>query len=211
MTQSPPAMKWSLLLLFTIFFSYCKENNYYKQNVKPFSIVIQPLGGIDNWLLDSIGDQLKAVTNAFIIIRSNKPLPGSSYGPSRHRFIADSILGFLSLQSIPTGAKILGITNRDIETKTGNHPNWGVMGLAYCPGNSMIVSTFRVKEYPRLRKRFVQHTLILCLHELGHSYSLDHCPDKTCIMQDAKGKSRLDFSKHYCSVCGQKLVKAGLL
>ncbi len=81
------------------------------------------------------------------------------------------------------------------------------MGLGYCPGNSCVVSSFRPKKSAKSQKHLLDRMVILVMHELGHTYSLGHCRDTTCIMQDADGKMRLDNSAGNCVRC--KLVLEG--
>lgn len=107
---------------------------------------------------------------------------------------------------------VLGLTHKDISiTKhdiKGNikEPKWkyndfGVMGLAYCPGKSSIVSSFRLKhkdkslEFSRLKK--------VVIHEFGHNLGLPHCPNKHCVMTSAAEKiSTIDNEKmELCQKC----------
>ena len=85
-------------------------------------------------------------------------------------------------------------------------PKWkycdfGIMGLAYRPGRSAIVSKFRVKsknhktEMTRLRK--------VAIHEFGHNLGLPHCSDKNCVMTSAAEKiTTIDHEKlALCNKC----------
>mgnify|MGYP003601516182 FL=1 len=75
------------------------------------------------------------------------------------------------------------------------------MGLGYCPGNSCVISTFRLKnkdknlELSRLKK--------VVIHEFGHNLGLPHCSDKHCVMTSAAEKiSTIDNEKmELCVKC----------
>jgi len=128
------------------------------------------------------------------------------------RYRADSIIKIQN-RNIPKNVYyILGLTNEDISVtkndKNGQilEPKWkycdfGVMGLAYKPGKSAIVSKFRIKnknhktEMTRLRK--------VAIHEFGHNLGLSHCPDKKCVMTSAAEKlATIDNEKlALCSKC----------
>jgi archaemetzincin len=132
------------------------------------------------------------------------------------RYRADSIIKIQN-QSLPKNVDyILGLTNEDISvTKydaTGQilKPKWkycdfGIMGLAYRPGKSAIVSNFRIKskhhktEMTRLRK--------VVIHEFGHNLGLPHCPNKNCVMTSAAEKlATIDNEKlALCKKC-QKII-----
>lgn len=110
------------------------------------------------------------------------------------RYRADSIIKFQQKDINGKIDYVLGLTSKDISvTKkddSGNikkpeykYQDWGIMGLAYCPGESCIVSTFRIKHknktvyFERLKK--------VAVHEFGHNLGLPHCPNKKCVMTDA--------------------------
>ena len=128
------------------------------------------------------------------------------------RYRADSIIKIQN-QNIPKNVYyVLGLTNEDISVtkndKNGQimEPKWkycdfGIMGLAYRPGKSAIVSKFRIKskshktEMTRLRK--------VAIHEFGHNLGLPHCPDKRCVMTSAAEKlTTIDNEKlALCNKC----------
>lgn len=49
------------------------------------------------------------------------------------------------------------------------------------------------------------------LHELGHTYGLEHCPVETCLTKDAGGKMNLDDGDSYCQGCRNYLNKNDIL
>jgi archaemetzincin len=128
------------------------------------------------------------------------------------RYRADSIITIQKRTINDSLDFVLGLTHKDISiTKhdiKGNikEPKWkyndfGVMGLAYCPGKSSIVSSFRLKhkdkslEFSRLKK--------VVIHEFGHNLGLPHCPNKNCVMTSAAEKiSTIDNEKmELCQKC----------
>lgn len=128
------------------------------------------------------------------------------------RYRADSIITIQNRTINDSLDFVLGFTHKDISiTKhdiKGNikEPKWkyndfGVMGLAYCPGKSSIVSSFRLKhkdkslEFSRLKK--------VVIHEFGHNLGLPHCPNKHCVMTSAAEKiSTIDNEKmELCQKC----------
>lgn len=109
------------------------------------------------------------------------------------RYRADKIIKLQLDNKVDSLDYIIGLTANDISTsKKQNgkvkepaykYEDWGIMGLAYCPGKSCVVSTFRIKHkdkavhFMRLKK--------VTVHEFGHNLGLPHCPDKKCVMTDA--------------------------
>lgn len=134
------------------------------------------------------------------------------------RYRADSIITIQNRTINDSLDFVLGLTHIDISItkhdKQGDikEPTWkyndfGVMGLAYCPGKSCIVSSFRLKhkdktlEFTRLKK--------VVIHEFGHNLGLTHCPNKQCVMTSAAEKiSTIDNEKmKLCNKCNSILNK----
>jgi archaemetzincin len=175
------------------------------------TIAILPFTTTDKKLISDIEAGLKKILLADITILGQQQLPVSSFYKPRQRYIADSLLDFLKRENNKRFEKIIGITTKDISTRKAPHVNWGVMGLGNCPGESCVISSFRVNKSSRDRGHFIKRMILLALHELGHTYSLPHCPDTACIMKDAEGKMNLDDGESYCSACSNTLRKEGVL
>ena len=111
---------------------------------------------------------------------------------------------------------ILGLTEKDISVTKRNSdgsikkPQWkysdfGIMGLAYCPGKSCLVSNFRLRHKDKALEN--QRFKKVVIHELGHNFGLPHCPDKKCVMTDAVESIRtIDNAKaQLCDKCRDKI------
>ncbi len=200
------------IVFFLSYFSFC--SNIRSRHTFPLgiqTIIVQPIGKVDTNLLDSLKTRLEEFGNMRVLIEKEKLLPSHAYNPYRHRYKADSLLVFLNTQNIAFNTKILGITESDIEILLNKTNTWGVMGLSFLPGNRCVISTYRPKKTSLGKMHLLDRMFSLCMHELGHSYSLDHCDQLYCIMQDAKGGNRLDYSGSFCKLCKQKLQVKGLL
>lgn len=174
-------------------------------------IIIQPIGKVDANLLLRLKTRLEEFPNLNVSIEKNSPLPQFAYNLHRNRYKADSLLFYLKVQTTIVDAKIIGITEHDIEIQLINIATWGIMGLSYLPGDRCIVSTFRPSKTAFGKKHLAGRMFSLCMHELGHSYSVDHCEQANCIMQDAKGGIQLYYSDKFCNHCEEKLKIMGLL
>jgi archaemetzincin len=157
-------------------------------------IIIQPFGGFSNNESKLVYDQIKKMCPK-VVLRKSIPFPANSFYKPRNRYRADSLIRFLS-STIGKDSVIVGLTQKDISARKGKIKDWGVMGLGYCPGNSCIVSSFRLSQ-----KNKTEQFHKVALHELGHTQGLSHCKNKTCLMQDAKGGNPFDNVMAFCLPC----------
>ena len=188
-----------LLLLATNFACLNRDKTWESKHV---IIDIQPFAGFPVELAQKVATQIKTIY-PYVNIKPQIPLPATSYYSPRNRFRADTIIAFLK-KATPSEHVTIGLTNKDISTTNENIKDWGVMGLGYRPGNSCVVSSFRLNK-ENLSSQFYK----VCIHELGHTVGLDHCPVKSCFMRDAEGGNPLDEEKEFCEKCRKVLSKKG--
>ena len=165
-------------------------------------IHIQPFAGMSQELISVVTKQLIAVYPHFAI-NADIPLPPFAYVRERNRYRADSLISFLNSRTLKDQIT-LGLTDKDISTTKGNIKDWGVMGLGYQPGNACIVSSFRLDK-----KDLASQFYKVCIHELGHTEGLAHCPVKNCFMRDAEGHNTTNEETEFCPSCRQKLIAKG--
>jgi len=173
-----------------------------KPKPKPVLITIQPYSDMPVSLTSYIYEHLKLIYPN-VVLRAAVPLPQAAYYAPRNRYRADSLIRGLARKT-PSGTVILALTSKDISTTHNNFPDWGIMGLSFCPGRACIASSYRLN-----RNNLSEQFFKIAIHELGHTQGLGHCPDTNCFMRDAKGKNTTDVEKEFCPKCKEKLVKAG--
>lgn len=161
------------------------------------SISILPINEVDNATIDSLASEISTffqvhVTRLPAITLSNIPRTG--------KYPGSDILDLIKTNYPQIPGKIIAITSIDICTKLKykgvTYPNWGVLGISYLNSKPAVVSTRRLKDLPSLVK--------VCLHELGHTYGLSHCPTKTCLMHEGGKKANTQIKgehKAFCPKC----------
>jgi archaemetzincin len=203
-----------LLILASILFFSCKEESAHSTSANQektkatLSIVIQPFEGLPPSTADFVKVKLNEIYSGEVTINEPIPLPKEALNQDRSRYRADSLIRFLN-SFAKEDQLIIGLTSKDISMTKGKDPDYGIMGLGFSPGKSCIASTFKLKGDNRLEKLFK-----LAIHELGHTQGIaqtttKHCPEKTCIMRDAKGKDHWDELNDFCSKCKPVLIDAG--
>lgn len=183
----------------------CKPSHHF-----PAKIGLLRLGEMDDRLFAQAKKEIESFYNAETVDLGEKTLPQLAYYAPRKRYRADKLIDWL-LEIRPDSVDfILALTASDISHTKGEIEDYGIMGLAYRPGRSGVVSTFRVgkgaKEQAQLQARFSK----LVVHELGHNFGIEHCSHSNhCLMRDACGTVKtLDReSKNVCENCRKRLGK----
>ena len=102
----------------------------------------------------------------------------------------------------PGVSRVLGLTACDLFVPMLSF----VFGQAQLGGEAALVSIARLDQafhgLPPRRSLLLERTVKTVLHELGHTYGLLHCPDRTCAMALATNVAQLDAKEsRYCESC----------
>jgi len=205
-----PSMKLMILFIGIWATSSCGQqtshidNKWLPHKTGGTVIVLQPLS-YQGKFLTGLKDSIPKYYPVTVNIAAPVNLPGNAFYAPRNRYKADTILNFIQ-QIKPAGTRlIVGITGKDISTRKGNNADYGIMGFGFQPGYACVVSIFRLQGDNPTEKLLFQRLLKTVLHEMGHNFGLAHCPNKHCIMADAKGELNQDNETGLCDVCQKKL------
>ncbi|HCQ13540.1 matrixin family metalloprotease [Flavobacterium sp.] len=208
-------MKRIVFLLCVVFLS-CSETGS-KKAIENKIVGIIPYKGISN---EQVAILSKTIEDFYLIqttILPPKDLPKSAFiNIKSPRYRADSIIRIQNRNKPDSLDFVMGLTTKDVSvTKkekdgTIKKPEWkyndfGVMGLAYCPGKSSIISNFRLKN--KDKKLELERFKKVVIHEFGHNLGLPHCENTHCVMTSAAEKiSTIDTEKmELCSKCKTQL------
>jgi archaemetzincin len=148
------------------------------------AISIIPLGAMREQDLTQAKQAIEKTFRARVAIAAETPLPKNAYYAPRNRYRADKIDAFLA-NTEAHGAKVIGLTAVDISTTHRGAQDWGVLGLA--DGDAAVVSLYRMKGQKASASLIEERLRKTVLHELGHTFGLDHCANVKCVMQDGDG------------------------
>jgi archaemetzincin len=181
------------------------------------AIGIQPFKGVESHFIDTIKIALHQTYNKKTFVLPEIEVPKSTFiNVKSPRYRADLLLKYLKDTKNDSISILLGILNQDVSItkKDGDgkakmplskYIDWGIMGLAYMPGESCVVSTFRLRT--KNQKLFFTRLKKVSIHEVGHNLGLDHCSTPYCVMQDAAEtiKTIDNVSMELCPKCRSKI------
>jgi archaemetzincin len=141
-------------------------------------------------------------------VSETPPMPdvGTAYHPGRRQYDSTLLLRQMHRVFADTDSKIIGITDVDLFIPVLTF----VFGESQLNGRLAIVSTYRLQnsvyglpdDPEALRSRLEKE----CLHELGHTFGLLHCPRFHCVMNSSTAVEDIDIKgSDYCSECSEKL------
>ena len=148
-------------------------------------------GAADHELLGSLRRHTHEVFSVDARAWLARDRPPDSFDPRRQQHSSTKILKWL-LDSRPRQAhKVIGITDVDLFIPILTF----VYGEAQLGGTAAVVSTARLAndngflpDPAQLTRRITKE----CLHELGHTFGLLHCPQSTCVMARSVNLGQVD-------------------
>ncbi len=175
------------------------------------SVVVQPLGPGSAPPAALVGDSLAALYDVDLHVAKVEPLPAAAFYPARGRYRAEKLLEHLTALH-ESAFRVLGVTATDISTTKGNVFDWGILGLASIDGRACVLSSFRCRRSARDSRHAAERLGKTAVHELGHTFGLEHCPTRGCLMHDGEGTVlTTDAERDLCSACRGKLAARGFL
>lgn len=172
-------------------------------------IYLQPFAGIDRKVMERMGKELEKVFGFPYKIGPSKELPINAYHRKRHQWHSTTILERALNVNVPQDVeRVLGLTNVDLFAEGLNF----VFGEADPFHGAAIISLFRLNpEYymlPPNEGLFHQRVIKEAIHELGHTYGLDHCSNSKCIMFFSNTLADTDRKgPGFCDECKKKLKR----
>ena len=150
-----------------------------------------------------LADALKDVYPSVSIHKDFLSLPKEYYNKERNRYSGTGLLK--DLGKLRKGNAVLGLTEEVIFKANELSPTYGIFGvssLGTCVG---VISSTR----PSGKQHSNDHLVKLMMHELGHSFGLDHCSNQHCFMVDAEHGNKFSQTPSFCNECQAFLNNKG--
>lgn len=164
-------------------------------------IVLSPIGDFGTDIYQPV---MRRVDQVFGFRVEKQPLLQDlefALDEERGQYHSTLILNKLSETAPSHTVKVLAITRVDLFIPILTH----VYGEAQLGGKACIISTYRLDERAPFAGREVPlHERVVkeAVHELGHTFKLRHCRDRSCIMHYCRSIADVDRkSDQFCRYC----------
>ncbi len=165
------------------------------------NIVISPIGDLDTGLIRPIGTEINRIFSFQTRIESLTENIDFAFDQERRQYHSTPILEQLAELAAPGTFKIIAVTEVDLFIPILTY----VYGEAQLGGRACIVSTSRLQEgLPAIiqQKIFSGRVIKEAIHELGHTFNLRHCKDRSCIMHYCRNIKDVDRKlENLCRYC----------
>jgi archaemetzincin len=164
-------------------------------------ILISRIGELDQGLIDEIG---KEIFNIFGYPVENLSLINDmdfALDPVRSQYHSTIILEKLAELAPTHTLKMIAVCDKDLFIPILTH----VYGEAQLGGKTCIISSYRLTDNLPLvdsHRAFYNRLLKEIIHELGHTFNIRHCPDRSCAMHYCRTLKDVDNkSNRFCRYC----------
>lgn len=162
-------------------------------------VAIVPIGPVSMDVLIDLQRDLAAGVSRDVVIAAELPRPEAAFDVSRKQYRGSALLDELARHDIPAADRVVGIIDADSYAPGLNF----IFGQAKKPGRFAIVALPRFRDSFRGRPenavRFRSRLLKETVHEIGHTFGFEHCPDRTCVMYFSNSFADTDYkSSQFC-------------
>jgi archaemetzincin len=156
---------------------------------------------------------LEGLSEAFglpVIVARPAPPPALAWDPQRDQYLGPRLLAFLADLAFPDALRLLGVLDADAYAPGLNF----CFGQAVLNGREAFIALARLShaqyfdQLPVRPEIFAERALKEALHELGHTFGLQHC-QHACVMRFSNSLLEADEKPAgFCPTCRTVLHEA---
>jgi archaemetzincin len=174
------------------------------------AIALMPLPGAEAVDLEHIALQLELSLHREVTVAESLRHVDQAYDPSRDQYNSRTLIDLLRGLLPGDAERVLGVTNVDLFIPVLTF----VFGEAQLGGPAGVVSFFRLDNrfygLPENGELLLARLVKECVHEVGHTYGLLHCPDPDCVMRSSTYVEQIDLKQaSFCIECGRTVQPDG--
>ncbi len=170
-------------------------------------IILRPLAQINSQILEILKQNLEQTFNCPVEIKAQISSLDHAYDPERKQYLAPRLLSTLRSFKTEPGDKSLGIADVDLYSPGLNF----VFGEADIGSGVAILSLYHLRGgwgLPHTATLFQERVVKEAVHELGHLYYLNHCPNIKCVMHFSNSLADTDIKgADFCPKCQRRLIE----
>jgi archaemetzincin len=167
-------------------------------------IAIVPVGPVPVTLMQGVAAAVGRSFAARPILLPPAPIPAVAHDAAHRQYRAAGILSELMRWRHPEWERLLGLTVVDLAFPGLQY----VFGVAEPAHAAALVSTARLRSGAATRSLVERRVTTEAVHELAHTYGLQHCHDMECIMALSASAEDVDRKgMTFCAVHAAELAR----
>jgi archaemetzincin len=171
-------------------------------------ITLKSIGDIDNHLLEELIKRLNQTFGCPVEVSLEDYSLDKAFDSRRQQYLATKLLSRLKKAGVAKDEKVLGVVDVDLYAPGLSF----IFGQADTAAGTAVISLCRLRqEYyglPSDEVLFLDRATKEAVHELGHTFGLEHCSNIKCVMHFSNSLADTDWKQAaFCSRCRPKLIK----
>ena len=168
-------------------------------------IVLESVGDVADATVEKLKDKVGSVFHCPVETKAGFADLAQAYNPERKQYDSSKLLA--SLGKAEKKERVVSIADVDLYVPRLNF----VFGEADIGSGTAIVSLCRLRqEFYGMDPDdtlFLERATKEIVHELGHTFGLEHCPNNKCVMHFSNSLADTDVKEeHFCDKCRPKII-----